>query len=163
MAGLVPAGTSQFVIPAKAGKPIKFLSPRRKSGGGFTFEVQQLLAEDLCRGFVAETFARRIVVGLQHCIEVLILESCKIGLSRQEAAHAPDGVFDGAFLPWCVGIAEEGLDAGAVKLAVVCELGSVVEGDGFAETVRQWFEKGSESFDGRRCGPVRWPRCKQYA
>ena len=119
-----------------------------------TFEVQQLLAEHLCRGFVAETFARRVVVGLQHCIEVAILESCKVSLSRQEAAHASDGVFDGAFLPWCMGIAEEGLDVDVVKLAVVSELGPVVEGDGFAETAGQWFEKSLQGFDGRRSGPV---------
>ena len=45
-----------------------FLIPSspRKPGGGFTFEVQQLMAEDLCRGFEFETFAWRIVVGWQR-------------------------------------------------------------------------------------------------
>ncbi len=40
--------------------------------GGFTFEVQQLLTEDLCRGFVSETFAWGVVVGQQESVEVVI-------------------------------------------------------------------------------------------
>ena len=45
-------------------------SSQRMLGGGFTFEVQQLLTEDFCRSFKFEAFARRVVVDLQTFIEV---------------------------------------------------------------------------------------------
>jgi hypothetical protein len=56
--------------------------------------VQQLLTEDLCRGFVSETFARRIVVGADAGIEVGVIETCKVCLSGQEASQSSDSVFD---------------------------------------------------------------------
>jgi hypothetical protein len=70
------------------------LSSRRTPGGGFTFEVQQLLAEDLCRGFVSETFARRIVVSADAGIEVGVIEICKVCLSGQKPSQSSDSVFD---------------------------------------------------------------------
>ena len=53
----------------------------------------------------------------------------EVGFARDEASHSADGVFDAAFLPRGVGIAEEGLQIEAVQAGVACELGAVVEGD----------------------------------
>ena len=68
----------------------QYLSSRRKLGGGFTFELQQLLTESLYRSFVCETCALCVFVGLQHCFEVIVTEVCKICFARQEALNALD-------------------------------------------------------------------------
>jgi len=68
----------------------------------------------------------------------------KVCLARQEAAHPADGILDPAFLPWCIGITEERLDAEAVEFMMVGELGAVVEGDGPPQRLGQACEQPLE-------------------
>ena len=73
------------------------------------------------------------------------IDGVEIGLSRQGPSHAADGVFDAAFLPGAMGVAEEGLDAKTgVEAMMFGELGSVVEGDGAAKFRRQGLEPGQQ-------------------
>src|SRR5262249_52356123 len=104
-------------------------SSPRKRGGGFTFEVQQFV-EHLSRCFEVKAFAWGVVVGSQEFVELSMRESCEVGLSRDEAAHATDGIFDAALLPGRIRIAKEGFDGEAVKQAMTGELGAIVEGHG---------------------------------
>ena len=67
-----------------------------------------------------------------RALKLLVGEGCEVGFARQVAAHSSDGVFDAAFLPGRVGVAEEGLEAELVELVVAGELGAVVEGDGLS-------------------------------
>jgi hypothetical protein len=62
--------------------------------GGFTFEVQQLLAEDLCRGSVVKAFSRRVIIAGDEGIEVLLTDCGEISFPRQEAAHTANCVLD---------------------------------------------------------------------
>ena len=55
-----------------------------------------------------------------------------------------------------MGITEEGSKIDAVEFGVVRELGSVVEGHGFAEGCRKWFVQVNEGLSGGRCGSVFW-------
>ena len=65
-------------------------------------------------------------------------ERCEIGFSGQAAAESADGVFDAALLPGGARITEEGLDIEVLAQPVVLgELGSVVEGDGLAQSAWQ--------------------------
>src|SRR5262245_45943879 len=104
------------------------MSSRRKPGGGFTFEVQQLSGEDLGGGLEGEAFSGCVVVDAQEGKKALGREGSEIGFARDEAAQPADGVLDAAFLPRGVGVAEEGLDAEVVELVVAGELGAIVEG-----------------------------------
>jgi hypothetical protein len=56
--------------------------------------VQQLLAEDFCRGFVLETLSGRVVVGTDAGIEIGVIEICKVCFSGQEPSQSSDSVFD---------------------------------------------------------------------
>src|SRR5436190_3464113 len=55
-------------------------------------------------------------------------------------------------------IAEIGFEVDAVKLIVAGKLGSVVEGDGFAEAVWQWLQEGEKRLGGWDGGLV-WRPC----
>src|SRR5580765_4881701 len=81
---------------------------RRKPEGGFTSEVQQIMAENLCRGLVVETLSRSVIIGTNQGEQAMVRESRQVGFSRQPASHAADGVFNAAFLPWGMGVAEKG-------------------------------------------------------
>src|SRR5262249_1086747 len=121
-------------------------SSRRKPGGGFTFEVQQLSKECLGWGLEVEAFSRGIVVGGGEGDEVLRSQGEEVGFAGQGSAQASEGVLDAAFLPGTVGVAEEGLDAELGFEAVVLgELGAVVEGYGLAQLGRQGLEPGEET------------------
>jgi len=64
------------------------------------------------------------------------------------AAHAADGVFDAAFLPRLVGIAEKGGQAEALSEQVMSsELGAVIESEGPAQGGGQRFEQAQEAFE----------------
>ena len=64
-------------------------------------------------------------------------DGVEVGLARQCASQASDGILDAPFLPGAMRIAKEGFDAeGLVKPVMFGELGSVVEADGFAD--RLW-------------------------
>ena len=85
-------------------------------------------------GFEGKAFSRCVVVALDQGPELVGLDRCQVGLSRQEGAHPSDGVFDAALLPGCVRIAEEGAQAElATELVVQGELGAVVEGERAAQ------------------------------
>src|SRR5262245_65774457 len=87
--------------------------PRRRAGG-FTVEVQQFV-EHLCRCFEVKAFSRGVVVGAQEGVEAALRKGCEVGLARDEAAHATDGIFDATLLTGGVGIAEESLDGVEVE------------------------------------------------
>ena len=93
-------------------------SCQRKLAGGFTFEVQQLLAEDLSGGLEVKALAWRMVVDCDEGIELLVGYCCEIGVARQEAAYSADGVFDAALLPGGMGVAEEGGERRVVQVEV---------------------------------------------
>lgn len=101
--------------------------------GGFTFEVQHLLDEYLCRCSVVEALSGSGVIGAQERVEVASTDGIEIGFSRQVAAQASVCVLDASFLPGGVGVAEEGGCAERVQLVVACEFRSVVEGEGLSE------------------------------
>ena len=88
-----------------------FLSSLRTRGCGFTFEVQQVVSKNLGGGLIAEAFPRRIIVYLYEARKVLLREGRQVGLARQGAAQAADGVLDAALLPGRVGLTEEGFEA----------------------------------------------------
>jgi hypothetical protein len=120
------------------------MSSLRKQGGGFTLEVQQLSSKDLRRGPEVKAFAWGVVVGGDRVAETTGWEFGEVGLARDEAAHAADGIFDAAFLPGRVGIAEESLHQEALQGKMRSELGAVVEGDGLTHRLWQGLEQAHE-------------------
>src|SRR5438445_12649082 len=68
-------------------------SCRRRPAGGFTFEVQQVTAENLCRGFVVKTLSRSVIIGTHQGEQALIGQRGQISFPRQSSAHASDGRF----------------------------------------------------------------------
>ncbi len=119
-------------------------SSRRKPGGGFTLEVQQLTGKGLRRGSVVKAFARGVVVGSDAFSEPGGGQGRQVGLAGDEATHSSDGVLDAALLPGCVRIAEEGLDRETMQRQMTGELGAVVEGDGLAQLLWQVGEDAYE-------------------
>src|SRR5438874_5800252 len=79
-----------------------------KPAGGFTFEVKQVTAENLCRGFVVKTLSRSVIIGTHQGEQALIGQRGQISFPRQSSAHASDGVFNAALLPRCMRVAEKG-------------------------------------------------------
>ena len=80
-------------------------------------------------------------------------DGIEVGFAWQGASQAPDGIFHAAFLPGAMGIAKEGLDAnGVVKPVMLGELSSVVEADGFTQSLWKFAEltgdgpSGQDSF-----------------
>lgn len=108
------------------------LSPPRRRGAGFTFEVQQFLPKYFGGSSEVQTFSGSIVVGLDQLGEALRGDFRQIGLSRQHPSHPSDGVLDTAFLPGGVGIAEESLDIERMEFVVQGELSAIVESDGLS-------------------------------
>src|ERR1044072_9245418 len=131
-------------------------SSPRKRGGGFTFEVQHF-GEGFSRGPEVKALAWGGVVGADERVEASNRERSEVGLARQEAAHAADGVLDTALLPRRVGITEVGFDGEPMQRLVAGELGAVVEGYCSAELLRHWGKqsgqtKGDTGVGGRRRG-----------
>ena len=108
-------------------------SSRRKPGGGFTFEVQQLFNEDLSGGVEVKTLSGSIVIDCDEVIELAVVNGGEIGLSGKKSACTSDGVFDAALLPGRMRVAEVGLESKVVEQKVARELCAVVKGDGLAE------------------------------
>ncbi len=105
---------------------------RRKPEGGFTFEVQHLIPEDLGWSEKAEALTWGIIIRPHELSKSLVGHRREVGLARQGAAHPSDGVLDAALLPRRVGVTEEGLDAEGMESMMPGELGAVVEGDSLA-------------------------------
>nr|WP_141133922.1 hypothetical protein [Sphingopyxis indica] len=59
----------------------------------------------------AEAFSGSIVVDCDDGVEGVGGQVVEAGFSGEVSTEATDGVFDAAFLPWGVRIAEEGLDS----------------------------------------------------
>ena len=96
-----------------------------------------------------KAFSWGVIVSLDTLLEPLRGEESEIGLARNRPAHAADGIFNAAFLPRSVGVAEEGIDIERVKFVVPGELGAVVEGDGLAQGLRQGCEQASDHLGDR--------------
>jgi hypothetical protein len=117
------------------------------------------LGEGLCRSSEVKAFARGVVVGGDGLTEASGWELGQVGFAGDEAAQTADGVLDAAFLPRCMGVAEERLHQEALQGKMSGELGAVVEGDGTTQRLRYDFEQAHEmagdsgcalAFDGDR-------------
>ena len=51
---------------------VSFSSFPRRREGGFTFQVQQFLAENLCGGFVVKTLSRSMIIGAHQTEQTVI-------------------------------------------------------------------------------------------
>src|SRR5213594_1837146 len=87
--------------------PVPASFPRKRSGG-FPFEVQQVTAENLCRGLVVKTLSGSVIIGTDQGEQALIGQCGQISFPRQSSTHASDGVFNAALLPRCMRVAEKG-------------------------------------------------------
>jgi hypothetical protein len=86
-----------------------------------------------------------VIVGQRGVEDVFEIEVLQVGLSGQPASDAADSVFYAAFLPWGMGVAEEGPDSEAMMLG---ELGSVVECQGAPEAFGQRLDELGEEESG---------------
>jgi hypothetical protein len=106
------------------------------------------ISEGLVGGQEVEAFAWGVVVALDRSLEVLGGQGGEVGFAREVATHAADGVFDAAFLPRFVGVAEESGEAETLSEQVMLgELGPVIESDGLAQGRRQRFKYLQEAFE----------------
>ena len=96
-------------------------------------------------------------------MEVLGLDGFEVGFSGQEPPQPAVSVFDAAFLPGSMGIAEVGLEAERMQQEVACELGAGVEGEGPAQVSRHHVEQASQMLGDEVCGFVFRPRGEQDA
>ena len=106
--------------------------------GGFTFEVQQEVGGYLGWGAEAQAFSWRVVLGASDGIDLTWRAYAQVCFTGKEATEAAIGIFDAAFLPRAMGIAEIGADGQRIaQFVVVGELGAVVLGEGSAHLGRQ--------------------------
>ena len=105
----------------------------------------QQLGEDLGGCLEVQTSSWGVIVGHRGVEDVVGIEVLQVGLSWQPASDATDSVFDAAFLPRGMGVAEEGLDSEAMMLG---ELGAVVECQGAPEAFGQRLDDLSEEEGG---------------
>src|SRR6266496_6565126 len=125
------------------------MSPQRKLGCGFTFEVQRSFGECLGGGLEVEAFSRGVIVGVGELTQLGGSEAIEIGACGQVSSEASDGIFDAAFLPGAMGVAEVGFDAELLGEQVVeGELGSVVDGEGGAAPFGEGTEQACDGFGG---------------
>lgn len=100
--------------------------------------MQQEIGEDLGWGFEAEALSRGIIEALSDGDDELRRIVKQVCLTRKQAADASVGIFDAAFFPGAVRIAEECFDTkGVAQFVVQGELGSIVVGEGASERRRQ--------------------------
>ena len=115
-------------------------SYRRMPVGTFTFEVQRfkVIAEYRSGRLEPKTFSWSMVVGGNPLVELCGGEGGEVGFTRQAATPAADSIFDAAFLPGGMGVAEIGWHPELlIELVMLCELGAIVEGDGTSERSRE--------------------------
>ena len=74
----------------------------------------QHFGEDLSWGVEVQALSWGVIVGVDGSSDVLRVEGLQVSGPGEEAADSADGVFDAAFLPRRVWIAEEGLQAGGL-------------------------------------------------
>ena len=107
----------------------------------------------------AEAFSWRVVVIHDDVLDILIGVTVERCFSGQVWPEPADGVFDAALLPGGVGIAEICFQAEFISgHRMLCELASVVEGDGLSGLFGQWGKKlddtacdGFRSLVGQSC------------
>ena len=114
------------------------------------------ISESLVGGQEVKALAWGIVVTKDASKELIRGQGSEIGFAREVMAHAADGVFDAAFLPRFVGVAEESGNAQALgELVMLGELCPVVESDGLAQGGRQRFKHLKEAFQDGLSGFIR--------
>ena len=102
-----------------------------------------------------KTLARGVVIAQDASFEVLGRESGEIGFAREVAAQAADRIFDAAFLPGLVGVAEESEQAEASgEVMMQGELGAVVESAGLAQGGGKGLEELLEAIEDGLSGLV---------
>jgi len=149
------AGRGLASISGWQTRGISLSFPHRREGA-FTFEVQhfELFAEYRSRGFIVQALTRRMVIAGDQLIELMRAQGGQVGLTRESAAHAADGVLDTALLPWRVRIAEIGCHVErSGKPMVVGEFGAIIEGDA-APQPRGKRSKLAQQFTGDRIGSL---------
>ena len=75
--------------------------------------------EEFQRGLIGEASSWRTVVSMHQLSQFVVRDFGEIDFSWQGTTHSSDSIFDSAFLPGCMGIAEEGFDAEPVDELVV--------------------------------------------
>ena len=89
--------------------------------------------DGLERCLEAEAFAGREISGEDDLLDVVIGELVDIEVTRQPSSSSAIGVFDAAFLPGGIGVAEPGRHiAHGSQQRMLGEGGVIVEGDGLA-------------------------------
>ena len=97
--------------------------------------------EEFGGGIEVKAFSRGVVIGVGAGGEEVWVDGFEIGFARHPSSQSADGVFDSAFLPWAVGIAEVGRDSEACGDQVMQgELCAVVEGDGLTQGFGDGFQ-----------------------
>ena len=113
----------------------------------------QQLGKDLSRRSKAEAFSWRVIVEESQVNQSIRRKSGQICFAGQPAAQTADGVFDPAFLPGGMRIAEEGLNAELIAHTMMQgEFRTVVEGERTAQAFGQWGEQGMQAIGDRRSG-----------
>jgi hypothetical protein len=106
------------------------------------------ISEGLIRSQELKALAWGVVVAKEASLELLRGQGSENGFAGEVTAHAADGIFDAAFLPRFVGVAEESGKAQALgELVMQGELGPVIESDGLAQGGRKRLEPGEETFE----------------
>jgi hypothetical protein len=106
------------------------------------------ISEGLIGGQEVEALAWGGVVAKDASVDLIGRQVGQVGFTGEVAAHAADGVFDAAFLPRFVSVAEERGEAEALGEQVMFgELGAVVEGEGLAQGRRKRLEEAEEALD----------------
>ena len=111
--------------------------------------------EDLSWCTEVQTLSWGVIVGVDDAVEIFRAECCDVGFAREEAAESSDSVFDAAFLPGRVRIAEEGEQSGLfVQAMMLGKLGSIVDGERSAQSLGQGLEPSGEDFGGGPGAPA---------
>ena len=88
-------------------------------------------------------------------LEIGCRDKVEVSFAWQRASQAADGVFDAAFLPGTVGIAEEGFDAeGFVESVMLGEFVSIIEADGFTHRLWKLVELAGDRSSGTDSFPI---------
>jgi hypothetical protein len=93
---------------------------------GFTFQVQQQRGKDLGGSLEVEAFPLGVIMTVSEGVDAALRQQVRLDVSGQQTAQPSEGVFDAAFLPRRVDVAEVGLHVQAgVQLLVARELRAV--------------------------------------
>src|ERR1035437_10700378 len=117
------------------------MDSRLKCNTGFFIQKGFIWSE------IPQTLSRRIIDKCGQFGKFFRRQGLRVCFSRQEAPHAPDRVFNAAFLPWRVRVAKPGMHAAAVCEPVMpAEFGAIIECDGLAFFLRHLSEEQLKIF-----------------